>query len=134
MSFSEVCQFLGFLYFSPVLCHPARRSAAPAAWVPLPDLLFPPSSSPTAQWMSGPELCFDVFLKPTIGHSQNRHLSILMHQGTPPPASLLPSPGFNSAAALTNINPAPRVRVAALQVVSHVITIIYKTHSGSLAQ
>lgn len=45
-------------------------------------------------------------------------------------------PSFNSATALSNINPIwgyewPRAPL--LRVVSHVITIIYKTHSGSVA-
>lgn len=46
-------------------------------------------------------------------------------------------PSFNSATALSNINPAWRYVwpwAPLLQVVSHVITIIYKTHSGSVAK
>lgn len=68
-----------------------------------------------------------------------------MHQGTfflPLPRThcdFLPQnvfPSFNSATALSNINPIwgyewPRAPLP--RVVSHVITIIYKTHSGSVA-
>lgn len=95
-----------------------------------------------------PELCFDVSSDPQLSSilsSQNRHLSIHMHQGTfLTPAHSCPATfflrcvflHFNSAA-LSNCNPVWWFRwpqAPLLQAVSHAITIIYKTHSGSVAQ
>lgn len=113
----------------------------------------PPPTPPHCPLDVSPELCFDVSSEAQLSSilkSQNRHLSIHMHQGTffflPPPfasaSTLSPSPlpsllAATSLHSLSSINPAggyERPRASPLRAVSHVITIIYKAHSGSLVQ
>lgn len=126
------------------------------AATPLPPYPLPPTP-PHRPLDVSPELCFDVSSEAQLSSilkSQNRHLSIHMHQGTffffhplplpQPPLSLSLSPSLSpsllaatSLHSLSSINPAggyERPRASPLRAVSHVITIIYKAHSGSLVQ
>lgn len=106
------------------------------------SLLLSPPPTECLPW-----IVFWCFLRPTIElHSQqpkqtfvnsyaSGHFFSLSSAATFSLSCAFPS--FNSTTALSNINPVwgyewPRAPL--LRVVSHVITIIYKTHSGSVAQ
>lgn len=120
-------------------CDPAAQARTPGITVT--PLLF----SPLHNVDVSPQLCFDVPSDPqlrSILSSQNRHLSIYVHQGiwrrrgSSPAAPLSAVP--SSALTLHSGTSIQRrgydgQRASPLKVVSHVIIIIYKTHSGSLA-
>lgn len=111
---------------------------------PDPRITVTPLLSPPQCWCQ-PTIVFWCFLGPTVGlHSQQPKQTFvnLYASGRMKGAGLLSCSvllrcaflGFNSA--LRNINPARGYewqRAPPLKVVSHVIIIIYKTHSGSVA-